>query len=139
MSDASLAVGTSKTPFFDGLEAAKADAEGFLVHLVNAFPNPVFVKDDQHRIVFCNEAFGAMLGRPRDELRGRSDFDLVPAEEALIYSERDDKVFLTGEPDENEEALTDAAGVRHWILTRKSLLHLPNGHRYLVGVISDIT
>src|SRR5690349_17015954 len=117
MSDASLVAGTSKSPFIVGVEAAKADVEGFLVHLVNAFPNPVFVKDDQHRIVFFNDAFSAMLGRSRHELLGKSDFDLVRAEEALVYWGRDDKVFRTGQPDENEEALTDAAGLCHWIFT----------------------
>src|SRR3546814_15423729 len=79
-----------------------------------------------------------MLGRPRSELIGKGDFDLVPAEEARVYWERDDEVFRTGQPLENEEALTDATGLRHWILTRKSLLNLPDGRRYLLCVISDV-
>src|SRR3546814_10318564 len=102
-------------------------------------PNPVFVKDEQHRFVFFNDAFCAVLGRSRAELLGRSDFDFVPPEEARIFWDRDAAVFATGQPDENEEALTDAAGVRHWIVTRKSLLTLPDGGRYLVAVISDIS
>lgn len=121
---------------------ARCDApsiDGFLIHLINALPNPIFVKDDAHRIVLFNDAFSAMLGRSRDELLGKSDFELVPAEEARVYGEKDDRVFRTGQPEESEEALTDAAGVQHWILTRKSLINLPNGRRYLVGVISDIT
>src|SRR3546814_1069689 len=79
-----------------------------------------------------------MLGRPRSELIGKGDFDLVPAEEARVYWEREDEVFRTGQPLENEEALTDATGLRHWILTRKSLINLPDGRRYLLCVISDV-
>lgn len=139
MSDATPTTDRAGTPSVDGLALASDDVQGFLIHLVDALPNPVFVKDDGHRIVCFNEAFCAMLGRSRGELLGKRDVDLVPAEEARVYCERDDQVFRTGLPDENEEALTDAAGVRHWILTRKSLFRLASGRAYLVGVISDIT
>lgn len=105
----------------------------------NALPNPVFVKDDRHCFVFINDALCRMLGRSRCEIIGKSDFDLVPAEEARVYWEMDDNVFRTGQPQENEEALTDAAGVRRWLLTRKSLITLSNGSRYLIGMVSDIT
>jgi PAS domain S-box-containing protein len=111
----------------------------FFAKLIDAIPNPVFVKDEQHRIVYFNDAFVAMMGRPREALQGRDDFDLVPAEEARVYWEKDDAVFRSGLPHENEEALTDASGVRHWIVTRKSIVHLPCGGRCLVGIISDIT
>jgi two-component system, cell cycle sensor histidine kinase PleC len=114
-------------------------ADAFLAQVLNSIPNPVFVKDEAHRIVFFNDAFCAALGGTREELQGKSDFDLVPAEEARVYWEKDDAVFRTGQPTENEEALTDANGVRHWLLTRKSIMKLPGGGRYLVGVISDIT
>src|SRR3546814_439331 len=121
------------------LVMATSDLQDLITPLVNAFPNPVFVKDDAHRILLFNDAFCAMLGRPRSELIGKGDFDLVPAEEARVYWERDDEVFRTGQPLENEEALTDATGLRHWILTRKSLINLPDGRRYLLCVISDVT
>jgi PAS domain S-box-containing protein len=110
-----------------------------LACIVNAITNPVFVKDEQHRFVLVNDAFGAFLGRARADLLGRSDFDFVPAEEARIFWEKDDAVFRSGAPHENEESLTDAAGTQHWIVTRKSLVKTPGGQRYLVGVISDIT
>src|SRR3546814_11959941 len=49
-----------------------------LIHIVNAIPNPVFVKDEQPRFVFFNATFCAVLGRSRAELLGRSAFDFVP-------------------------------------------------------------
>jgi signal transduction histidine kinase len=56
-----------------------------------------------------------------------------------VFWEKDDAVFRSGAPDENEESLTDSAGTQHWIVTRKSIVKTPGGQRYLVGVISDIT
>jgi PAS domain S-box-containing protein len=129
---------------FIGSDAAAPPADlgvtpDVLACIVNAITNPVLVKDEQHRFVLLNDAFCSFLGRSRDELLGRSDFDFVPAEEARVFWEKDDAVFRSGEPDENEESLTDAAGKQHWIVTRKSIVKTPGGQRYLVGVISDIT
>jgi two-component system NtrC family sensor kinase len=129
---------------FIGNDAAAPPADlgvtpDVLACIVNAITNPVLVKDEQHRFVLLNDAFCSFLGRSRDELLGRSDFDFVPAEEARVFWEKDDAVFRSGEPDENEESLTDAAGKQHWIVTRKSIVKTPGGQRYLVGVISDIT
>src|SRR5205814_10484408 len=97
---------------------ASCEADSFLADIVNAIANPVFVKDEQHRFVFCNDALCAVLGRSLAELQGRTDFDFVPAAEARLFHEKDALVFATGMPHENEEPLTDAAGKRRWIVTR---------------------
>jgi PAS domain S-box-containing protein len=126
----------------DAAIAALPDLDGkhdVLAHIVDAITNPLFVKDEQHRLVVVNDAFCALLGRPRAELIGRTDFDFVPAEQARIFQAKDKVVLETGAADENEEALTSAAGKQHWIVTRKSLIRTPDGKRYVSGVITDIT
>ena len=114
-------------------------AHDFVDHIVDAITNPLFVKDEAHRLVLVNDAFCSILGRPRAQIVGRTDFDFVPAEEARLFQAKDRVVFETGAPDENEEPLTDAAGKQHWIVTRKSLIETDDGKRYIVGVITDIT
>jgi PAS domain S-box-containing protein len=114
-------------------------ARDLLARIVDAVTNPIFVKDEQHRLVVINDAFSALLGRQRAEIIGRTDFDFVPAEEARIFQAKDRIVLQSGVPDENEESLTNAAGITHWIVTRKSLITTPDGGRYIVGVITDIT
>jgi PAS domain S-box-containing protein len=113
--------------------------QAFLLQVVNAIQSPVFVKDERFRFVFFNEAFCALLGRSRAELIGRTDFDVVPPEQAAIFRDIDLKVLTGGRPHENEESLSSPEGSQHWILTRKSILEAPGGRRYIVGVISDIT
>jgi two-component system CheB/CheR fusion protein len=107
--------------------------------LLDALPNPVFVKDAQHRWVLLNEAFCQFIGHSRAELIGKSDHDFFPAAEADVFWHKDDLVFATGQVDENEEHFTDSASRPHVILTRKTLATDASGRRYLVGVITDIT
>ncbi len=111
----------------------------FVAAIVEALPNPVFVKDEQHRWVLVNDKFCRFMDHDRAQLLGKSDYDFFPKEEADVFWAKDDLVFASGEVVENDEPFTDGAGRPHVILTRKSLLVDPEGRRFLVGVITDIT
>lgn len=110
-----------------------------LADVIHFLPNPVFVKDRQHRWVMLNEAFSSFFGKTPEQMLGKSDYDFFPAEEAAIFWEKDDLVFSSGEINENEESFTDANGVQRWILTRKSAFLDASGQQILVGVITDLT
>ena len=114
-------------------------AREFLDNVINAMPNPVFVKDQQHRWLIVNDALCAMMGRCREELLGQSDYEFLPVAEADVYWEKDDLVFESGEIHENEESLTDVKGLTHTILTRKSILSDETGQKILIGIITDVT
>jgi PAS domain S-box-containing protein len=110
-----------------------------LPSIVNALQSPVFVKDEQFRFVFLNEAFCRFMGRPRAHLIGRTDFDVAAPDEAAVFRTIDIRMLASGQPEENEEAFTSPDGVQYWVVTHKSLLALPGRGRYIVGVMSDIT
>ena len=122
-----------------GQSTRGAPTDEFLSQVVNAVQNPVFVKDEGFRFVFFNDAFCALLGRTRDDLIGRTDYDVVPSEQAAVFQDIDAQVFASGAPHENEEMLTSADGAEYWLVTRKSIFEVPGRGRYVVGVISDIT
>jgi len=111
----------------------------FLDSILEALPNPVFVKDEDHRWVLLNDSYCRLMGYDRSQLLGRSDHDFFPKGEADVFWAKDDAVFETGQLNENEETFTDSTGRSHVILTRKSLHVDPKGRRYLVGTITDIT
>ena len=119
--------------------ASRRHLERHLNSVLNALADPVFVKDEQHRWVTLNDAFCSFMGRTREELLGKSDFDFFPEEEALEFWRVDDEVLRTGEAVTNEERLTDASGMTHVISTKKTMFIEEDGKRYLVGVIRDIT
>ncbi len=107
--------------------------------VLDALPNPVFVKDEQHRWVLLNDSYCQFMGHRCEELLGKSDYDFFPREQADVFWSKDDLVFSTGGVNENEERFTDSLGREHVILTRKTLHVDPEGRRFLVGVITDIT
>ena len=111
----------------------------FVASILEGLPNPVFVKDERHRWVVVNDKFCRMVGRARGQLLGRSDPELFPGEQAEHFWRTDDLVFSTGGVEENEERLTDLAGNSYIIIARKTLYVDPAGHRFLLGVITDIT
>jgi diguanylate cyclase (GGDEF)-like protein/PAS domain S-box-containing protein len=117
------------------------NSAGDLQKIIDLVPNPVFVKDAEHRWILLNHALAEMMGHPASELVGKSDFDVFPADEATVFWAADDELLLTGRPSENEERVTDAAGQTRVVVTRKCLIHVgPNEETPLiVGVLSDVT
>ena len=111
-----------------------------LLHLtLNHLPDPVFIKDRKHRWLYGNQAFDALLGLTFEDYQGKSDFDLFPEEMARVFWEKDELVFSTKIPNENEEVIHNAEGEIRTLVTKKALLHTSAGEDYLLGVIRDIT
>jgi PAS domain S-box-containing protein len=111
----------------------------FVTMILEAIPDPVFVKDSRHCFVMVNQALCAMLGKPAQEIVGKSDYDFVAAAEADVFVSRDNLVLESGEVDLFEERLTDPLGVGHVLVTRKGLFVDATGARFIVGVIRDVT
>ncbi|MDP3541657.1 MAG: ATP-binding protein [Elusimicrobiota bacterium] len=112
---------------------------GFLESLIDSVADPIFVKDREHRWVLFNEAFVSLLGRPREHLLGKSDYEFFPKAQADVFWRQDELVFETGRENANEEMLTDARGRIHVLVTRKTLWTSAAGKKYLIGAIRDVT
>ena len=121
------------------LEHQVTDANQFLRSILDSTPDPIFVKDREHRWIVLNDAFCAFIGRNRDELIGRSDYDFFPKAQADIFWEKDELVFTSGQINVNEESFTDATGFTHAIQTKKVPLVTNDGKQLIVGIIRDMT
>jgi len=113
----------------------------FMEAVLDSIADPVFVKDRYHRYLYVNEAKCRLMGCKREDLIGKTDYDLLRPEKAEIevFIERDDIVLKTGREDTNEEAVTGADGVHRTVLTKKSLYVDDAGQRGVVGILRDIT
>jgi PAS domain S-box-containing protein len=120
-------------------EEERRKSQQFLSLILDAIPDPVFVKDSAHRFVLVNNALCAILGQPPAAILGKKDADFVAKEEADVFVLRDELVLETGREDLFEEQLTDNQGEVHTLVTRKGLFVDPKGARYIVGVIRDVT
>jgi len=120
-------------------EEALKRSHQFFERTLNTIPQPVFVKNFQHRFVFVNDAACLFLGFSRDQMLGRTDHDLFPIEQADTFAALDDLVFATGESNLEEAKITDACGMEHVVLITKAVFDDDDGRPVLVGVITDIT
>jgi len=107
--------------------------------IINSIADPIFVKDRKHAWILLNDSFCNFVGRKREELLGKSDYDFFSKEEADIFWQKDEVVFVNHEENVNEEKFTDANGIVHVLLTRKVAYIDESGEEILVGTIQDIT
>ncbi len=120
-------------------EEKLVNANIFLDQIISAMPNPVFVKNEQHRWLILNDAFCDFMGYASEQLIGKSDYDFFPKEQADVFWEKDNMVFKSETVHSNEEYFTDSEGKLCTILTKKSVMTDINGEKILVGIITDIT
>jgi len=111
----------------------------FLQSVINTIPDPVFVKDNQHRWIVLNEAYCRLIGHPLQVLLEKSDSDFFAEKQAIVFRQQDELTFATGTDQESEEEFTDAQGNTHLIATKRSLHKDAAGNQFLVGIIRDIT
>jgi diguanylate cyclase (GGDEF)-like protein/PAS domain S-box-containing protein len=108
-----------------------------LQKIIDVIPSPVFVKDAVHRWVLVNDALTMFQNAPREAILGKTDFDLMPREQAELFWRGDEDILATGASREYEVKV-NAGGIERYIVTRKSRLSVEGTH-YLVGVINDVT
>lgn len=122
----------------DGLDAFDPAPDGFRP-ILDGLVEPVFVKDREHRFVFVNRAFCALLGLPREALLGTTGAARLPEGEMAAFFRTDDEVIATGGTLVLEQTVTDARGVVHQVVTKKSRLGGPSGQPLIVGILREVT
>lgn len=111
-------------------------------HFLDGVAEPVIIKDDRSRFVFINTAACSLLGKNRADLVGRSDYDLLPKEEADEIVALDKVVLSTGEEHQLEETITIPDGSSRTLLTKKRRAEISLNavyQKFLIAVIVDIT
>jgi PAS domain S-box-containing protein len=111
-----------------------------LQDLIDSVPSHIFLKDRENRFLLVNRSLAEAMGRPREEIVGRSAFDLFPAEHARDYFEDDLAVIASGEARVGiSEPMETGRGTR-WLITRKSPHRDPRGNVVgVIGVSMDVT
>jgi PAS domain S-box-containing protein len=117
------------------------DRERFLQSLIDTIPAPIFYKDIQGRYLGCNVAFTEFLGRPREEIVGKTVQQVWNRPSADTYSARDAEILREESAKQvYEYRTTRADGSPRDVLFHKAPLHDDDGRiSGLVGVMMDIT
>ncbi len=111
----------------------------FLEKIMDSIPDPVFVKDHQHRFIYGNKELEKMLGSSRAEIFEKSDINFFSKTVAENHRRADDIAFKQNCPIENEEIMMMTDGSARDVLIKKTPAQLKANEQILVGVIRDMT
>ena len=107
-------------------------SEAFYHSLVEHLPQYIFRKDLQERFTFANQRFCAMLGKPLEEIVGKTDFDFYPPELAAKYQRDDRYVIRTGKIFETIEENKSPLGEQLFVNVIKTPIHDAAGR--IIGI-----
>ena len=119
-------------------EEALRDEKDRIRTILDLVGDPIFVKDNDHRITLANQAFYDMFGMDEKSAIGYTLVEAVPENERHHFLKVDRSVLDNGIPDIQEEELTVGEN-KHYIITRKTRFTDESGKKFLVGSIHDIT
>jgi PAS domain S-box-containing protein len=106
-------------------------SEAFYHSLVEHLPQNMFRKDLSERFTFANQRFCQLLGKPLEEIIGRTDFDFYPPELARKYQQDDREVIRTGRTFETVEENVTPAGEKLYVQVVKTPIR--DAHGQILG------
>ncbi len=110
--------------------------------LIDSLPDNIFVKDRKSRFLVNNLAHVRTLGATnQDEVLGKADLEIFPAELASQYYEDDQTMMESGQPLNQEEPVVNPrTSEKRWLQTTKVPLRDKQGAVVgLIGISRDIT
>ncbi len=112
----------------------------FLQVLIDSIPLPVFYKDSKGLYVGCNKAFESYLGRSKEQIIGKTVYDISDKESADIYNKMDQDLFREPGVQSYETVVKYKDGSTRNVVYSKATYVGIDGHvNGLVGIIFDIT
>jgi PAS domain S-box-containing protein len=112
----------------------------FLQTLIETLPIPIFYKDINGVYTGCNSEFEHYFGRPRDQIIGKSVFDLWPKEMAERYRQADLHVFQSRAHQQYEAVIQyHDRSVHDVIFYKAPIVNESDQVDGLIGTFLDIT
>ncbi|MDX1951862.1 MAG: PAS domain S-box protein [Verrucomicrobiota bacterium] len=116
------------------------NSEALYHSLVENLPQNIFRKNLAEQFTFANKRFCDMLGKPLEEILGKTDFDFFPPELARKYQKDDHLIMQTGRMLETIEENHPQSGEKLYVNVVKTPLYDATGEIIgLQGIFWDIT
>src|SRR5712691_3153318 len=114
----------------------------FLDTIIENVPAPIVVKEPgTQKFVLINQAYEAFVGLPREEILGKTVFELFPSKDAELIAKYDNEAVQFNKRLVNAEfsVETPANGMRVVTTTRLVVCDADEKSQYLIAVIEDVT
>ena len=110
-----------------------------LQSVIEGSSDAIYLKDARGRYLLANTSAKEIIGRPIEEIIGRSDADLLEPEVARSLMETDRQVMTTGEVSKLEETMLVDGAARTFLSTKAPYRDHEGRVSGVIGVASDIT
>ncbi|ALC15841.1 PAS domain-containing sensor histidine kinase [Desulfuromonas soudanensis] len=108
--------------------------------ILDTIPAPLYYKDDSGVYLGCNGAFEDFIGLTREEIVGKTVYDVAPPELAEIYRKADDDLLSRAGSQVYETTVRFSDGSPHDVMFHKAVFHNEGGAPAgIVGVMLDIS
>ena len=112
----------------------------FIETLLDTIPTPVFYKDEHFAYTGCNKEFEKLMGLPKEEIIGKTDFDLTSRDLAEKYEKMDRELLRTQKPHAYETVAEYGDGSIHTVVVNKTIFrNASGGIGGIIGVALDIS
>lgn len=122
------------------LQKTQTEHDNFLNQVIESTSNPIFYKGTEGRYFGCNTAFANFIGLPKDEIIGKTVFEVAPQEFAQKYYEMDQEFFENPVTQRYEYKVADSKGEIMDVIFFKTAIRDDNGNVVgLLGHMFDIS
>ncbi|MBJ6725193.1 PAS domain S-box protein [Geomesophilobacter sediminis] len=121
-------------------EEALKESRAMLQNIVNSTPDAIYAKDRLGRYQLFNNGAERVVGKKADEVLGKDDAFIFPAESAAVIKAQDRQVLEAGAIRTFEEQLPDHSGSQRIFLSTKGPMLDAEGKPVgIFGIARDIT
>ncbi len=122
------------------VERALQDARAQFVSLIESLSLHVIRKDTKGRFTYASPSFCTLVGKPLEQIRGRTDRDLFPPDLAKKYMQDDRRVFDTKTSFEDVEIHPGPDGRKMYVQVMKTPIFDSQGEVIgIQGLFWDVT
>ena len=122
-------------------ETKLKNSELLNLNILSTIPDLVWVKDKNGSYISCNQEFEKCLGKDKELIIGKTDYELTNKKLADIFREKDKLVMKSNEILINEEWVTYASNNRKVLfeISKKALKDQKGNTLGILGIGHDIT
>jgi PAS domain S-box-containing protein len=117
---AAIAMAFAATAQLSPAADSAAEQLATVTSAMNSIPDIIFYKDTDGVYRGGNTAWAALLGKPLDQLVGKTDLDLFPEEMAKSFQSYDKAMLAGGQATRNKEWLVYPDGRKVYVETLKT-------------------
>jgi PAS domain S-box-containing protein len=125
---------------FKRLEMERQRQAALIISLLDSIPDIILIKDTHGVYLGCNSEFARHVGYRKEDIPGKTDYDLYSEEEADFFREQDRRMLEIGKPRQNEEWISYPDGRKILLDTLKTPYRDADGNVLgVIGICRDIS